>query len=314
MSARRRIDRAPRAAVAGLAGAAALLAGEPVLAQPAVEAVHVQGNVHTLIGAGGNIAVQVGDDGVLVVDTGVAERRDDVLAAIRRLSDGPIRWIVNTHLHVDHTGGNETISQAGITVNGNPAAIIAHENVLARMSAADVPVTALPLNTFFEDRRDFYFNGEAVFLYHVPAAHTDGDVIVHFRGSDVVVAGGLLSTTHYPVIDANAGGGIDGFIDGLNLILDLTVPAYLQEGGTYVIPGHGRISDEADVVEYRDMALIVRDRIRHMLDRGMSLEEVLASRPALDYDTRYGNEGGPWTTAAFVEAVYRDLQRRTESR
>jgi len=311
MSARRRIGLAAAAAVAG---AAALLAGGPMPAHAAVETVHVQGNVHMLIGAGGNIAVQVGDDGVLVVDTGVAERRDEVLAAIRRLSDGPIRWIINTHLHADHTGGNETISQAGITVNGNPAAIIAHENVLTRMAAADVPVTALPLNTFFEDRRDFYFNGEAIFLYHVPAAHTDGDVIVHFRGSDVVVAGGLFSTTHYPVIDADAGGGIDGFIEGLNLILDLTVPAYLQEGGTYVIPGHGRISDEADVVEYRDMALIIRDRIRHMIDRGLSLEEVLEARPALDYDTRYGNEGGPWTTAAFVEAVYRDLQRRTESR
>jgi cyclase len=294
--------------------AALLIEAGPAAAQSPIETVHVQGNVHMLIGAGGNIAVQVGDDGILVVDTGTAERSDEVLAAIRRLSDGPIRWIVNTHLHADHTGGNETISQAGITVNGNPAAIIAHERVLTRMSDAGAPVTALPLNTFFEDRRDFYFNGEAVFLYHIPAAHTDGDVIVHFRGSDVVVAGGLFSTTHYPVIDAQAGGGIDGFIEGLNLMLDLTVPAYLQEGGTYVIPGHGRLSDEADVVEYRDMTLFIRDRIAHMIDRGMSLEDVQAARPALDYDPRYGNEGGPWTGAAFVEAVYRDLQRRTESR
>jgi glyoxylase-like metal-dependent hydrolase (beta-lactamase superfamily II) len=285
-----------------------------VLAQSPIETVHVQGNVHMLVGAGSNIAVQIGNDGVLVVDTGTAERRDDVLAAIRRLSDGPIRWIVNTHLHSDHTGGNEAISQAGVTVNGNPAAIIAHERVLARMSDAGAPVTALPLNTFFEDRRDFYFNGEAVFIHHVPAAHTDGDVIVHFRGSDVVVAGGLFSTTHFPVIDLDAEGGIDGFIDGLNLMLDITVPAYLQEGGTYVIPGHGRLSDEADVVEYRDLALFVRDRIRHMLEQGMSLEDVLAARPALDYETRYGNEGGPWTTEAFVEAVYRDLQRKVESR
>ena len=282
--------------------------------RPPIETVHVQGNVYMLVGAGGNIAVQIGSDGVLVVDTGTAERSGDVLAAIRQLSNGPIRWIVNTHLHADHTGGNEAISQAGMTVNGNPAAIIAHENVLTRMSEAGAPVTALPLNTFFEDRRDFYFNGEAVFLYHVPTAHTDGDVIVHFRGSDVVVAGGLFSTTHYPVIDANSGGGIDGFIDGLNLILDLTVPAYLQEGGTYVIPGHGRLSDESDVVEYRDMTLFIRDRIAHMIERGLSLEEVLAARPALDYDTRYGNEGGPWTSAAFIEAVYRDLQRKVGSR
>src|SRR5690606_16073414 len=311
MSARRRIGLAAAAAVAG---AAALLAGGPMPAHAAVETVHVQGNVHMLIGAGGNIAVQVGDDGVLVVDTGVAERRDEVLAAIRRLSDGPIRWIVNTHLHSDHTGGNETISQAGVTVNGNPAAIIAHERVLARMADGGTSGTALPLYALIEDRRDFYFNGEAVFIHHVPAAHTDGDVIVHFRGSDVVVAGGLFSTTHFPVIDLAADGGIDGFIDGLNLILDITVPAYLQEGGTYVIPGHGRLWAEADVVEYRDLALFVRGRVRHMLEQGMSLEDVLEARPALDYETRYGNEGGPWTTAAFVEAVYRSLEPKVESR
>jgi cyclase len=283
------------------------------LAQRAIETFHVQGNVHMLIGAGANIAVQVGDEGVLVVDTGRAEMRDDVLAAIRRLSDRPIRWIINTHLHADHTGGNETISQAGMTVNGNPAAIIAHERVLTRMSDAGRPVTELPLNTFFEDRRDFYFNGEAVFLYHAPGAHTDGDVFVHFRASDVVVAGGLFTTTHYPIIDLEAGGGIEGFIEGLNAILDITVPAYLQEGGTYVIPGHGRVGDEADVVEYRDMILFIRDRIRHMIEQGLSLEEVLDARPALDYDTRYGNEGSDWTTAMFIEAAYRDLQRRTNS-
>jgi cyclase len=303
-----------KAQMGSITAIALLLAAAPALAQPPVETVHVQGNVHMLIGAGGNIAVQVGNDGVLVVDTGTAERREDVLAAIRRLSDGPIRWIVNTHLHSDHTGGNEAISQAGVTVNGNPAAIIAHERVLTRMSDAGAPVTALPLNTFFEDRRDFYFNGEAVFIHHVPAAHTDGDVIVHFRGSDVVVAGGLFSTTHFPVIDLEADGSIDGFIEGLNLILDITVPAYLQEGGTYVIPGHGRLSDEADVVEYRDLALFVRDRVRHLLEQGMSLEDVLEAHPALDYETRYGSEGGPWTTAAFVEAVYRDLERKVESR
>ena len=199
-------------------------------------------------------------------------------------------------------------------ISGLGLAIIAHERVLTRMSDAGVPVSALPLTTFFEDRRDFYFNGEAVFIYHVPGAHTDGDVIVHFRGSDVVVAGGLFSTTHYPVIDAHAGGGIDGFIEGLNLMLDLTVPAYLQDGGTYVIPGHGRLSDEADVVEYRDMTLFIRDRIHHMLEQRMSLEEVLDAGPSLDYDPRYGDEGGPWTTAAFVEAVYRDLQPKIESR
>lgn len=277
-----------------------------------VDTYHVQGNVHMLIGAGANVAVQIGDEGIVVVDTGASAAREELLAAIRRLSDQPIRWIVNTSADADHTGGNETISQAGLTVNGNPAAIVAHERVLTRMSDADRPITELPLNTFFESQRDFAFNGEAIFLYHVPGGHTDGDIVVHFRGSDVLVAGDLFVTTTYPVIDLAAGGGVQGFIDGLNLMLDLAVPHYLQEGGTYVVPGHGRVGDEADIVEYRDMVVIIRDRVQRMLQQGMTLQQVLAARPSLDYDTRYGAERGPWTTRMFVEAVYRDLATRID--
>jgi glyoxylase-like metal-dependent hydrolase (beta-lactamase superfamily II) len=180
----------PRLAAATVAVAALAAAG--ARAQETAESYHVQGNVHLLLAAGANVAVQIGEDGILVVDTGAAESREAVLAAIRRLSDKPIRWIINTSADRDHTGGYETISQAGMTVNGNPAAIISHENVLARMTQENRPVTELPLNTFFEAGRDFYFNGEAIFLYHVPAAHTDGDVIVYFRGSDVVVAGEIF--------------------------------------------------------------------------------------------------------------------------
>lgn len=297
------------AALAALVGAAAGEAG----AQPdAVEAFHVQGNVHMLVGADANIAVQTGEDGVLVVDTGGRGDRDAVLAAVRRLSDGPIRWIVNTHEHLDHTGGNETISQAGMTVNGNPAAIIAHERTLTSMSAAGRAVTELPLNSFFEARRDFFFNGEAVFLEHVPGAHSGGDILVYFRGSDVLVTGDLFVTTHYPVIELDAGGGVDGFVAGLNRMLDIAVPAHLQEGGTYVIPGHGRVGDEADVLEYRDMVVILRERIARMIDDGMSLAEVVASEPALDYDTRYDRADGPGSSAHFVEAVYRDLSGQGE--
>jgi glyoxylase-like metal-dependent hydrolase (beta-lactamase superfamily II) len=291
------------------AGTALVGAGAPSVAQDAIETFHVQGNVHLLIGAGANVAVQVGEEGVLVVDTGAAASREAVLAAIRRLSAGPIRWIVNTGGDLDHTGGNETISQAGMTVNGNPAAIVAHENVLARMTAENRPVTEMPLNTFFESGRDFFFNGEAVFLYHTPA-HTNGDIVVYFRGSDVLVAGDLFVTTHYPVIDLAAGGGVDGFVQGLNAMLDVAVPAYLQEGGTYVIPGHGRVGDEADILEFRDMVVIVRARIADSIAQGMTLEQVLASRPALDYDLRYGNDHGDWTSADFVEAIYRDLDGR----
>ena len=287
------------AALAAFAGAAG--AG----AQAAIESYHVQGNVHMLIGAGANVAVQVGEEGVLVVDTGATASREALLAAVKKLSDRPIRWIINTSADLDHTGGNETISQAGLTVNGNPAAIVSHENVLARMTAANRPVTEMPLNTFFEAGRDFFFNGEAIFLYHVPRAHSDGDVIVYFRGSDVLVAGDLFVTTQYPVIDLPAGGGIDGFIDGLDRILDITVPAYLQEGGTYVIPGHGRVGDEADVLTFRDMLFIVRARIADLVKQGKTLAQVQAARPALDYDSRYGNDK---TSADFVAAIYTDLK------
>jgi cyclase len=296
--------------IAGLSIVALAFVAGRVLAQAPIDTFHVQGNVHLLVGAGANVAVQIGPEGVLVVDTGATASRDALLAAIRRLSDGPIRWIINTSVDRDHTGGNETISQAGMTVNGNPAAIISHENVLARMTAENRPVTEMPLNTFFEAGRDFYFNGEAVFLYHVPAAHTDGDVIVYFRGSDVLVAGDIFVTTHYPVIDLAVGGGVDGFIAGLNAMLDIAVPAYLQEGGTYVIPGHGRVGDEADILTFRDMLVIVRARIADLIEQGKPLEQVIEARPALDYDLRYGGGSGDgmWTSDDFVAAIYRDLQ------
>lgn len=290
--------------------ALALLAVAPLAVeaqQGRIDTFHVQGNVYMLAGASSNVAVQVGDDGIIVVDTGSRETGEEILSAIRALSDKPIRWVINTSADRDHTGGNEIISQAGITVNGNPAAIVAHENVLTRMSIEDRPVTEWPLNSFFESQRDFYFNGEAVFLYHIPSAHTDGDILVYFRGSDVLVTGDIFVTTHFPVIELESGGGIEGFIEGLNRALDITVPAWLQEGGTYVIPGHGRVSDEADVASYRDMVLFVRDRVLHLVEQGMSLRDVQRARPSLDYDSRYSSEDIPWTAEMFIDAVYRSL-------
>jgi cyclase len=287
--------------------AAAVLAAGAVHAQEPIESYHVQGNVHMLSGAGANVAVQVGEEGVLVVDTGAAASRQALLTAIKRLSDKPIRWIVNTNAELDHTGGNETVSQAGMTVNGNPAAIVSHENVLARMTTANRPVTEMPLNTFFESGRDFFFNGEAVFLYHAPS-HSDGDIFVYFRGSDVLVAGDLFVTTQYPVIDLEAGGGVDGYLEGLNKMLDIAVPAYLQEGGTYVIPGHGRVGDEADILTFRDMIFIVRARVAGLIAEGKTLEQTIAARPALDYDLRYDTRA--YTSAQFVTAIYNDLKAR----
>ena len=279
------------------------------LAAGEVRAVPVQGNVHVIVGAGANIVVQVGEDGILVVDTGAAGTSEKVLSAIKALApEKEIRWMVNTTFRPDHTGGNEPISKAGRTVNGNIAAIISHENVAARMIKAGVPDAARPFNTYFEASRDFPFNGEPILIYHPESANTDTETMVMFRRSDVIATGDVFSTEAYPVIDLENGGTVQGTIDALNRILELTVPSkMLQEGGTYVIPGHGRISDEHDVLMYRDMLVIVRDRIQDLVTKKMTLDQVKAARPSRDYDGRYGSDTGPWTTAMFIEAIYRDL-------
>jgi cyclase len=297
-------------AIAGSVGFAARVHTQQQPEAPAdVSTFRVQGNVYLLVGAGGNIAVQTGDDGVLVVDTGLAQNAAKVLAAIRTLSDKPIRWVLNTHFHADHTGGNEAIAKAGSKTNGGPAEILSHENVLTRMSspAVKAAVAAWPTDTYFPEEKDIYFNGEAVMLYHEPSAHTDGDSIIFFRKSDVVVAGDTFVTTSYPFIDQASGGSIQGEINALNRLLDIMVPAHEQEGGTFVIPGHGRICDEADVVEYRDMVTIIRDRIQDMIKRGMTLAQVKAAKPTLDYDRHYGADTGFVTTAGFIEQVFKDL-------
>jgi cyclase len=268
--------------------------------------------VYLLVGAGGNIAVQIGDDGVLVVDTGLAAHAEKVLAAIHNLSDKPIRYIINTHGHPDHTGGNEIIGKAGSTTQGEPTAVIAHENVLMRMSApAGKPGAAAPglwpTDTYVPEEKDIFFNKEPIFIYHDKTAHTDGDSMVLFRRSDVIVTGDVFDMSGYPVIDRASGGSVSGILDALNRVLDLAVPEHEQEGGTYVIPGHGRVCDEADVLEYRDMVTIIKDRIEDMAKRGMTLEQVKAARPTLDYDRHYGASTGTWTTDMFVEAVYRDV-------
>ena len=291
-----------------------------------IEVLPVQGNVYLLAGAGGSIAVQVGDEGVLLVDTGARQMTDNVLAAVRRLSDRPIRVILNTQADPDHTGGNEMLAKAGSKVRGgnavtNPlsagegASVIAHEQVLNAMSAptgkqTPMPVGAWSTDTYFTDSKEVYFNGEPVQLLHQPAAHSGGDSIVFFRHSDVLVAGDVFVTTGYPVIDAQRGGSFSGVIDALNRLIDLAIPRDWQEGGTMVIPGHGRLADEADLVEYRDMLTIIRDRIRDAIKKGMTLEQVKAARPTRDYDVRYGSSSGSWTTDMFVQAAYRDLTRR----
>ncbi|HLI86489.1 MAG TPA: MBL fold metallo-hydrolase [Bryobacteraceae bacterium] len=306
-----------------------LAAGIPAAAQQNAElhVLPVQGNVYMLVGAGGNIAIQVGNQGVLLVDTGLAQNSEKVLAEVRKLSSRPIRYIINTHFHADHTGGNEAIAKAGVTITGGNvagnltdaaegAAIVANQAVLDRMSAppaageAAIPFGALPTDTYITNEKHMYFNGEGIEIIHQPNAHTDGDSFVYFRRSDVVSAGDIFTPGNYPIIDLQHGGSIQGTIAALNKLIELTIPADKQEGGTYVIPGHGRLCDQADVVEYRDMATIIRDRIQNLIHKGMTLEQVKAAQPTRDYDPEYGATTGFWTTDKFVEAVYRSLSER----
>jgi glyoxylase-like metal-dependent hydrolase (beta-lactamase superfamily II) len=290
-----------------------------------VKVLPAQNSVYMLVGAGGNITVQIGKEGVLVVDTQHAPLSNKVLAAIRTLSNGPIRYIINTHVHPDHTGGNESIRKAGSTIAGGNVAgdiqdaavgaqIIAHDNVLKRMSARDtqplVPAAAWPTSTFIGDDKKLFFNGEGIHIIHQPAAHTDGDSIVFFRRSDVIATGDIFTTTNYPVIDLAAGGTINGIIDGLNRTIDLIIPVYGQEGGTLVIPGHGRLCDMGDVLNYREMTTIIRDRVQDLIKKGQTLEQVKAAKPTRDYDPLYGSATGLWTTDMFVEAVYKTLSAK----
>ena len=269
-----------------------------------IRSMHVKGQVWAIFGAGGNITVQIGDEGVLVVDTGTSEMAPAVREEIRRLAgDRPIRYVISTHFHADHTGGNVLLASEPDQL----AAVLGHENVGLRLIETGAEAGELIMDTFYGDSKAIYFNGEAIEIIHVASAHTDSDSLVFFRGSDVVSAGGVISTTSFPSFSAEQGGSVNGLLAALNRILDITVAATRGQGGTIVIPGHGRLYDETDVAEYRDMLNIVRDRIQSAIDDGDSLREVVRSRPALDYSGIYDAGSGPWTTATFVEAIYRDL-------
>ena len=312
------------AIAAGALLAAAALAGIGEAQGQGLEVLQVRPNFYMIAGAGGNVGVQVGDDGVVVVDAGSAASADALLAAIRKITPLPIRYVIDTNADPDHVGGNEKISQAGETLftgrtiglptefAGTAASVLSTENVLTRMSAVQPAygVGALPTETFFYPRKYMFLNGEGIEVLHQPAAHTDGDALVFFRRSDVIVAGDVLDTTRFPVIDVARGGTIDGEIAALNRLVDMAIPSVpivSREAGTSIIPGHGRICDQVDVVDYRDMVTIIRDRVRDLIKAGRTLEQVKASDPARGYKARYGSASGPWTTDQFVEAVYRSL-------
>jgi glyoxylase-like metal-dependent hydrolase (beta-lactamase superfamily II) len=294
------------------------------------EVLQLRPNFYVLAGPSGNVAVQIGEDGIIVVDAGPAVKADAVLAATKAMSARPIRYVIDTSSDSDRVGGNEKIAKAGRTLfivnnalgegmtNGGAAAVLAAEKVLVRMSAPaghtpPYPPAVWPTETFNGPRKYMFLNGEGIEVLHLPDAHTDGDSVVFFRRSDIVVAGNILDLRRFPVIDLARGGSVQGEIDALTRIVDLAIPSVpivTREGGTLVIPGNGRVCDQFDVVEYRDMVVIIRDRIHALIKAGKTLEQVKASSPASGFTRRYGSNTGPWTTDMFVEAVYKSLKEK----
>jgi glyoxylase-like metal-dependent hydrolase (beta-lactamase superfamily II) len=281
-------------------------AGTPPQAEaPGVTSLHVAGQVWLIAAGDRNVTVQIGPEGVLVVNPGRAELASAVLDEIQRLAPGKrVRMIVDTNDDASHIGGNATLA-AGPAPRAQRAAVIAHESSSLRMASAQIADLDSPTETFFRGTRELYFNDEPIELIHVPAATSDGDVIVFFRKSDVVAVGDVIQDLTYPVIRLEDGGTVDGTIAALNRILDITIASWRAQGGTLVVPNQGRIYDEGDVAEYRDMVTIVRDRVRDAVGKGMSLAQVEQSGIARDYDGRYGAPSGPASANAFLETVYR---------
>jgi cyclase len=293
-----------------------------------VDVVQVRPHFYMISGAGGNIAVQIGSDGIVLANAGAEAASDAVLEALKKLTPLPIRYIINTNAEADFVGGNAKLAKAGQTIfinllgggglaaataNGGGAAILAHDSILQRMSAptgktAAFPVDHWPTEAFYPKRQTLRMNGEAIEVMHEPAAHSDADSFVFFRGSDVVAAGDVLDTTRFPMIDVANGGSIQGEIDALNKLIELAIPPtpFIYSGpGTYVIPGHGRLCEQMEIVDYRDMVVSVKDVIADMIKQGMTLDKIQAASPAKPYETQYGAQ--PGVTNGFVEAIYKSL-------
>jgi glyoxylase-like metal-dependent hydrolase (beta-lactamase superfamily II) len=310
----------------------------PMPADVKLQVLPVFGNVFLIAGGKSNVVAHIGDDGVMLVDSATADISDQVIKAVSVLTPRPIRYIVNTTFDADHYGGNErlaaagknpTLAEPGLEGPGsdlpdqqgggnNPqqlrptgAMIITTENLGNRMSAptgesSAVPFAFWPSSTFFTPKKVMSFNDEAVEMHAAAAARTDGDLMVFFRKSDVIAAGDVINTLAYPAFNPALGGSIKGILSGLNDIIDLAVPRFNQQGGTRIVPGHGRIMNEADVVEYRDMITIIHDRVKLAIDKKMTLAQLMAQEPTIDYDGLYSTPA--LTGAAFVEAIYKELQ------
>jgi len=295
------------ARLGAVAAVAALLAlTSPLHAQNfdtvQVRVTPVAGAVHMLQGAGGNIGLVVGDDAVFVVDDQYAPLTPKVLAAIKSVTPQPVRFVLNTHWHFDHTGGNENMGKAG-------ALIFAHENVRRRMSKDQfiealnrtepaAPRGALPVVTF-TDTVSFHLNGDSIVVFHVAPAHTDGDAVVLFTRANVVHTGDLFVSAGFPFVDRSSGGSIHGIIAAAERILAAT------NAGTRIIPGHGPLADRARVQAYHDMLVVVRDRMRKEIAAKHTIEQVLASKITAEYDAS-------WTTnrERFLQILHQELSAR----
>ncbi len=282
-----------------------------------LDVVKVRPNFYMIAGAGGNIGVQLGSDGVVLANAGSAAAADQVLATIKKITDLPIRYIISLDADPDFVGGNLKLAKAGLPVlNGTQiAGIVAHDSVLQRMSARNAnpsyPGDAWPNDAFIPKRHAFRMNDEGIEIFYTPSAHSGQDSVVLFRKSDVVVTGDIMDTTRFPVIDIANGGSINGEIDALNKVIDLTIapiPLIYKDVGTYVIPGHGRLSEQMEMVDYRDMVVQIRDTIADLIKQGKTLDQIKAARPCLAYETRYGRE--PGVTNSFIESIYKSLTEK----
>jgi glyoxylase-like metal-dependent hydrolase (beta-lactamase superfamily II) len=309
------------AAAAGIAPAQT--PARPPAAPQGLETIKVRDNVYAIFGAGANITVHVGEDGLILVDSGSTASAEQVVAALKAISDQPVRLIVNTSADMDHVGGNQVVGAAGLEINPDSfneephATVLSHENVLTRLSSDDkIPTDLWPSETFTSRVRSMYLNNDAVMVYRMTGAHSDGDTVVLFRKADVIATGDIIDLRSFPVIDPARGGSIQGELDALNRLLEMTVPAMplvLKPGRTLLIPGHGRVSDYAELVEYRDMVTTIKDNIEALVKKGLTLEQVKAANPTAGYRARWGKESGPWTTDMFVEAVYNGLKNPGKS-
>jgi glyoxylase-like metal-dependent hydrolase (beta-lactamase superfamily II) len=247
---------------------------------------HVAGTVYYLEGQGGHVVVSAGDDGVVMIDDQFAPLTERIIAAVRTISSDEIKFLINTHVHPDHTGGNENIGRLGIP-------IMARDKVRVRLMAAQ-PAIALPIVTFTDDIA-LHLNGEDMEVITLPPAHTDGDSFIHFHGSDVIAAGDVFRTVAFPVIDQANGGTLDGTIEALGILAGTAGPS------TRIVPGHGVVSSRADVVEFRDMVIDVKNKVADMVARGMTYPQVQAARPTAAYEAKWGDP------ERFLTAVYSEL-------